>query len=138
MTRCGFSTSACRISSTRGVGAVIALSLARGSWSLGALVGPQPLGHRRDHLERQTVVPFDRIGELPMAEHHGLDGTVGNHGRGRRSSIQHADFAEEVTRAQLGCRLAAPCDLHVATLQDEEGLGWLPLGYECLTRLETD
>src|ERR1700682_5547920 len=73
-----------------------------------------------------------------MAEHHGLDGAVGNYGRCGRSPVQHADLAEEVTGTQPGGRLAGARDLHVAALQDEEGLGRLSLADQRLTRLETD
>src|SRR6266550_12006 len=126
MTPCGFSTSACRISSTRVVPP-----------SLCASVGTQALRHRRYHLERQVVIRFDRIAELGMAEHHGLDRTVGDHGRGCRSPVQHADLPEKLSGSKLRDRLAPAGYLHVTTLQDEEGFGWLSLGDQGLTRLET-
>src|SRR5438874_6641883 len=127
MTPCGSSTSACRISSTRVVPP-----------SLGASVGTQALRHRRDHLERQVVIRLDRIAKLGVAEHNGLDGSVGDHGGGRGSPVQHADLAEEVARAQPVQGLAPADDLHVATLKNEESLGRLSLGDQGLARLETD
>src|SRR5438067_12484503 len=127
MTPCGFSTSACRISSTRVVPP-----------SLRARVCTQALRHRRDHLERQVVIRLDRIAELGMAEHNGLDRAVGYHGRGCRSAVEHTDLTEEVARTQPVHRLASAGDLHVATLQDEKGFGRLSLGNQRLTRLETD
>src|SRR5216683_1510734 len=127
MTPCGFSTSACRISSTR-----VADS------GLGSQVGAQPLRHRRDHLERQAVVPFDGIAELSMAEHHGFGRPVGTHRRGRGSPVQHSNLAEELTGAEPGRRLAGARDLHMTTLEDVEGFGRLPLADQCLTRLETE
>src|SRR5438477_7443099 len=114
MTPWGFSTAACRISSTRVVPP-----------SLGASVGTQALRHRRDYLERQVVIRLDRIAELGVAEHNGLDGAVGDHGRGCRSAVEHADLAEEVAGTQPVHRLAVARHLNVATPQDEEGLGGL-------------
>ena len=105
---------------------------------LSTRVGTQPLRHRRDNLKGKRVISFDGIAELRVAEHHGLDGTVRNHRRGRRSAVQHADLAEEVTGAQPGGRLAGAGDLHVTTLDDEEGLGRLSLADQRLTGLETD
>src|SRR5260370_461390 len=127
MTPCGFSTSACRISSTR-----VADS------GLGSQVGAQPLRHRRDHLERQTVIPFDRIAELSMAEYHGFGRTVGNHGRRRGSPVQHPNLAEELTGAEPGRRLPGARDLDVAPLENVEGFSRLPLADQRLTGLQAD
>src|SRR6266700_1292925 len=113
-------------------------SMWRENSSLCASVGTQALRHRRDHLERQVVIRLDRIAELRVTEHHRLDGPDGDHGRGRRSPVQHADLAEEVTRAEPVHGLAVARHLHVATLKNEEGFGRLSLGDQCLTRLETD
>ena len=71
-----------------------------------------------------------------MAEHHRLDRAVGDHGCGRRSAVEHADFAEELSRTQPGDRLAGPRHLHVAAGDDEEGFRWLAFGDHGLPRLQ--
>ena len=106
--------------------------------SSGECVLAQTLRHRSNHLDRELVIPLDRVAELGMAQHHGLGRSFGHDRRGGWSLVKHPDLSEEVAGAKPGGRLAFANDMHMAARQNEKRSGWLPLRDQSLARLQAD
>jgi hypothetical protein len=106
--------------------------------SSGEGVLAQTLRHRSYHLDRELVIPLDRVAELGMAQHHGLGRSFGHDRRGGWSLVKHPDLSEEVAGPKPGGRLAFANDMHMAARQNEKRSGWLPLRDQSLARLQAD
>jgi hypothetical protein len=80
-------------------------------------IGPKPPTHRRNHLTQQGVVGLDRIAELGVAHYHQPGTGPGDDCRGRRTSIQHADLAEEVPGSERAAVAAIDIDVSLSLEQ---------------------